>query len=159
MDNSFARKWAAVLNMGLRSLTSSPQDAWREQMPDLKALTGFQLQVEEQLSRAYIDYLRSAMTMDQLKVLWHYQAQEVQQTLREAALHICLPDSWLAQRILDVVNAWNFDLRAISRHPLQLGLSSFSGKLVRRRQITPRLTSAWRSRKYSVSPRSRPLGQ
>lgn len=119
MGNFLARGWAAVLNKGLRSLAPSPHEAWRTQVLDLKALAGFLLQVEAQLDRARIDCLHNDMTMDQLRLLWHYKARKVQERLHEAALHTCLPDSWLAQRVLDAIDAWSLDFRAMSRCPLQ----------------------------------------
>jgi hypothetical protein len=87
-------------------------------MLDLKALAGFLLQIEAQLDRTRIDYQRGAMTMDQLRLLWHRKAQQVQQALHEAALHTCLPDSWLAQRVIDAIDALNVELRAMDRRPL-----------------------------------------
>lgn len=118
MVSSSAREWAGVLNEGLRSPTSSPQVAWGGHVPDLKALASFLLQVEAQLDRARIDCLRSAMSTDQLGLLWQHKAREVQQTMHEAALHTCLPDSWLAQPVLDAIEAWNRDLRAMLQGPL-----------------------------------------
>src|SRR3712207_4213861 len=109
MVNSFARGWATVLNKGWRSLTFSPRMAWRERMLDLEALAGFLLQIEMQLDRARIDCQCSVMTMDQPSLLKHYKVQQVQQTPHEAALHATLPDCWLAQQVLDAIDAWNVD--------------------------------------------------
>jgi hypothetical protein len=78
----------------------------------LRALARFLLNVEEQLEWARTDCLRSISHPEPLQQLWWHQTQAVAQRLHDAALDAVLPESRMAQRVLDAIESWQRDTRA-----------------------------------------------